>query len=168
LSGDGITATLKDWALVVERDRFRPPVEDIHKFLHAHVVATKKLAQLPQWVKVSEVFKTDSDAPFLKRAGMTGFDDPRYEKYSQRLAKLRGIRKYVYRMVVLERTLSYTETMHTPSHLRQLYGRVRDDYRWSTSARNMTAMAASATAIRRKRRVRSIHRRKAPSPVAIW
>lgn len=73
------------------------------------VVATKKLEQLPHWVKVSDVFKTDSDAPFLKRAGMSGFDDPRYEKYSQRLAKLRGICKYVYRMDVLERTLSYDE-----------------------------------------------------------
>ena len=73
------------------------------------VVATKKLEQLPQWVKVTEVFKTDSDAPFLKRAGVTGFDDPRYEKYSQRLARLRGIRKYVYRMDVLERKLSYDE-----------------------------------------------------------
>lgn len=73
------------------------------------VVATRKLEQLPQWVKVSEVFKTDSDAPFLKRAGVAGFDDERYEKYSQRLAKLRGIRKYVYRMDVLERTLSYDE-----------------------------------------------------------
>ena len=73
------------------------------------VVATRKLEQLPQWVKVSEVFKTDSDAPFLKRAGVAGFDDPRYEKYSQRLARLRAIRKYVYRMDVLERTLSYDE-----------------------------------------------------------
>jgi len=73
------------------------------------VVATKKLEQSPHWVKVSEVFKTDSDAPFLKRAGMSGFDDPRYEKYSQRLAKLRGVCKYVYRMDVLERTLSYDE-----------------------------------------------------------
>jgi|ERR1039458_2704237 hypothetical protein len=73
------------------------------------VVATKKLEQSAHWVKVSEVFKTDSDAPFLKRAGMSGFDDPRYEKYSQRLAKLRGICKYVYRMDVLERTLSYDE-----------------------------------------------------------
>lgn len=43
------------------------------------VVATRKLEQLPQWVKVSEVFKTDSDAPFLKRAGVAGFDDERYE-----------------------------------------------------------------------------------------
>ncbi len=73
------------------------------------VVATRKLEQLPQWVKVTDVFKTDSDAPFLKRAGVTGFEDPRYEKYSQRLARLRSIRKYVYRMDVLERKLSYDE-----------------------------------------------------------
>jgi hypothetical protein len=73
------------------------------------VVATRKLEQLPQWVRVTEVFKTDSDAPFLKRAGIAGFEDSRYEKYSQRLARLRSIRKYVYRMDVLERKLSYDE-----------------------------------------------------------
>lgn len=73
------------------------------------VVATRKLEQLPQWVKVSEVFKTNSDAPFLKNAGITDFDDPRYEKYSQRLAQLRSIRDYEYRMDVLERSLSYDE-----------------------------------------------------------
>ena len=73
------------------------------------VVATRKLEQLPQWVKVTDVFKTDSDATFLKRAGVKGFEDSRYEKYSQRLAQLRGIRKYVYRMDVLERKLSYDE-----------------------------------------------------------
>jgi hypothetical protein len=73
------------------------------------VVGTRKLEQLPQWVKVCEVFKTDNDAPFLQRAGVSGFDDPRYERYSQRLARLRGIRKYIYRMDVLERTLSYDE-----------------------------------------------------------
>jgi hypothetical protein len=73
------------------------------------VVGTRKLEQLPQWVQVTEVFKSDSDAPFLKRAGVKGFEDPRYEKYSQRLARLRGIRKYVYRMDVLERRLSYDE-----------------------------------------------------------
>jgi hypothetical protein len=73
------------------------------------VVSTKKLEQLPQWVKVTDVFKTDTDAGFLKRAGVTGFDDPNYERYSQRLARLRGIRKYIYRMDVLERKLSYDE-----------------------------------------------------------
>ena len=73
------------------------------------VVATRKLEQLPCWVKVSEVFKSDSDRPFLKRAGITDLDDPRAEKYSQRLARLRGVRKYVYRMDILERALSYDE-----------------------------------------------------------
>lgn len=73
------------------------------------VVATRKLEQLPQWVKVTEVFKSDSDAAFLKRAGINGFDDPNYERYSQRLARLRGIRKYAYRMDVLERRLTYDE-----------------------------------------------------------
>ncbi len=73
------------------------------------VVATKKLGALSHWVKVSEVFKGDSDALFLTRAGILGFDDPRYHKYSQRLARLRNIRKYVYRMDILERALSYDE-----------------------------------------------------------
>ncbi len=73
------------------------------------VVATRKLEQLPHWVKVSEVFKTDEDAPFLERAGIEKINDPRYTKYSQRLARLRGIRKYMYRMDVLERGLSYDE-----------------------------------------------------------
>jgi hypothetical protein len=56
------------------------------------VVATRKLEQVPHWVKVSEVFKSDSDASFLTRAGVSGFDDPNYERYSQRLARLRAIR----------------------------------------------------------------------------
>lgn len=73
------------------------------------VVSTRKLEQLPQWIKVSEVFKTSDNAPFLIRAGIKNFDDPRYEKYGKRLERLRGIRKYVYRIDVLERTLSYDE-----------------------------------------------------------
>lgn len=73
------------------------------------VVATKRLARLPHWVKVTEVFKADSDAEFLKRAGVSELDDPNYARYSGRLARLRGIRKYVYRMDVLERKLSYDE-----------------------------------------------------------
>ncbi len=73
------------------------------------VVATNKLEQLPQWVKVSEVFRGDSDGPFLRRAGITDLDDPRGEKYSQRLSRLRAVRKYVYRMDILERTLPYGE-----------------------------------------------------------
>lgn len=73
------------------------------------IVSTTRLAALPQWVKVTDVFTSDSDADFLRRAGVEGFDDPRYQKYSARLAQLRGIRSYMYRMDVLERTMSYDE-----------------------------------------------------------
>jgi hypothetical protein len=73
------------------------------------VVATRKLEQSATWVKVSEVFKTDEDAPFLSRAGVEKISDERYKKYSQRLARLRGIRKYLYRMDILERSLKYDE-----------------------------------------------------------
>ena len=73
------------------------------------VVASKRLARSPNWISVTEVFKTDSDAPFLKKSGVTDFDDPRYDKYSARLKKLRSIRKYMYNMHVLERHLSYEE-----------------------------------------------------------
>ena len=73
------------------------------------VVGTRKLEQLPHWVKVSEVFKSDDNVPFLERAGITNLRDPRTEKYGQRLARLRGIRRYVYRMDILERSLSYDE-----------------------------------------------------------
>ena len=73
------------------------------------VIATKKLERLPHWVKVSDVFKEESDAPFLEKAGLTDFKDPRYVKYSGRLKRLRNIRKYAYRMDILERNLSYEE-----------------------------------------------------------
>lgn len=75
----------------------------------AFVVGTRKLASRPHWVRVTDVFKSDSDGEFLKRAGVTSFDDPRYVKYTQRLMRLRGIRKYVYRMDILERSMSYDE-----------------------------------------------------------
>lgn len=73
------------------------------------VVSTRKLEQSPQWVKVTDVFKCDSDKEFLSRAGITNFDDPRYDKYTKRLSQLRGIRRYGYRIDVLERTLDYDE-----------------------------------------------------------
>ena len=73
------------------------------------VVASSKLASSPTWVSVSEVFKESSDKSFLTRAGVESFEDPRYDKYSDRLKKVRSIRDYVYRMDVLESNLSYEE-----------------------------------------------------------
>lgn len=73
------------------------------------VVATKKLERLPQWVKVSEVFKNNNDTTFLRQAGVKDFDDPKYRRYTDRLAKLRKIREYTYRIDVLGKTLDYNE-----------------------------------------------------------
>lgn len=67
------------------------------------------MSKLPHWVSVTEVFKNASDTEFLKKAGVTSFDDPSYEKYVARLKRLRRIADYVYRLDVLERSLSYEE-----------------------------------------------------------
>ena len=73
------------------------------------IVSNNQLASLPTWVNVSSVFKSSSDREFLERAGVTSTKDPKYDKYSQRLQKLRAISKYVYRLDVLEPDLSYEE-----------------------------------------------------------
>ena len=73
------------------------------------VVATKILERLPQWVKVSEVFKNDDNTIFLRQAGVKNFDDPKCRRYTDRLNKLREIRKYTYRIDVLDRSLPYNE-----------------------------------------------------------
>lgn len=73
------------------------------------VVGVSRLKNRRNWVSVTEVFKSSSDASFLKHAGVTGFDDPNYERYSARLARLRDIKNYSYRMDVLERTKTYEE-----------------------------------------------------------
>ena len=73
------------------------------------VVASKSLLSLPQWISVSEVFKNANDAEILEKAGIESFKDPRYQKYSDRLKKLRAIRDYNYVVHVLERNMSYEE-----------------------------------------------------------
>lgn len=82
------------------------PVERVRK--RAFHVANKAVASLPNWVKVTDVF-AKSDADIFKKAGVTGFDDPRYARYSERLKQLRGIKDYVYRAEILEREKSYEE-----------------------------------------------------------
>lgn len=73
------------------------------------VVASKNLAALPNWVSVTDVFKSDGDGEILKKAGVTSLDDPRCAKYTARLQRLRRIKDYPYTMHVLERDLSYDE-----------------------------------------------------------
>lgn len=73
------------------------------------VVASNSLAQQRNWISVSKVFKTQSDSEILIAAGVASFEDPRYEKYSSRIKKLRSILDYTYSMNVLPKDLSYEE-----------------------------------------------------------
>lgn len=72
------------------------------------VVYSRNLAALPNWVKVSEVFSSE-DAVILKKAGIRDLDDPKYQKYSERLARMRRVKNYEYVVHVLERDMSYEE-----------------------------------------------------------
>jgi hypothetical protein len=73
------------------------------------VVANKNLLSQPNWVSVSQVFRTANDADILKKAGIKSFDDANFQKYSDRLKKLRAIKDYPYVVHVLERSMSYEE-----------------------------------------------------------
>jgi len=75
----------------------------------AFVVHTKKLAVLPQWISVTEVFRGATDRKLLEKAGIKSLDDPKYGQYTERLKRLRNIRNYSYRVHKLDHRLSYEE-----------------------------------------------------------
>jgi hypothetical protein len=73
------------------------------------VVASRNLLSQANWVSVSEVFRNTNDTEILKKAGIKSFEDPRFQKYSDRLKKLRSMKQYHYVVHVLERAMSYEE-----------------------------------------------------------
>jgi len=77
--------------------------------LRTFVVASRAMEKFPNWVSVSQVFQESSDAEILRRAGVRSLDDPRYQRYVDRLRRLRDIRNYMYVMHVLERHYAYEE-----------------------------------------------------------
>jgi hypothetical protein len=111
VGGDEDSPTTADDELVDEEDDTDENEQGLQEKLNRRtfVVASKALSQQPNWVSVSEVFRTASDTEILKKLGITSLDDPRTERYSQRLKKLRGIKEYQYVVHVLERAMSYEE-----------------------------------------------------------
>ncbi len=71
------------------------------------VVASRALEANPVWVPVSSIF-AKSDSEILRRFKISP-DDSRWDKYSERLQRVRKIRDYPYVMQVLEKKLSYEE-----------------------------------------------------------
>jgi hypothetical protein len=72
------------------------------------VVSSSALKASQNWVNVSDIFKL-SDSEILKSSGLSGWDDPRYQRYADRLKAVRAIADYQYRMDILERSKSYEE-----------------------------------------------------------
>jgi hypothetical protein len=80
------------------------------RFKHfTFVVASRALQAHPHWVSVSEVFKSSNDYEIIQKTGITAFNDPRLQKYTDRLQRLRKIRDYNYVVHVLERSMNYQE-----------------------------------------------------------
>jgi hypothetical protein len=83
----------------------RDIMEELRK--RTFVVASRSLKNDPRWISVSEVFKK-SDSQLLKPLGINS-DNPLWEKYSERIRKLKKIEDYSYRMIILDKRLSYEE-----------------------------------------------------------
>lgn len=80
-------------------------LEEIRK--KTFVVAFKRLKSDPYWISVTDIFKKkDSE---LLRPLKVNSDDPRWEKYTERIQAVRAIRNYIYSMEILDKSLSYEE-----------------------------------------------------------
>lgn len=93
----------------IEEENEEEAERDIHEELkkRTFVVGSRALLNNPLWVSVSDVFKkTDKD--ILKPLKINS-DDSQWDKYSERLHKIRKIADYQYVMQSLDKTMSYEE-----------------------------------------------------------
>lgn len=111
IEGEDDTPLLNDDEKPDEADEAEDAVRSLADELSklTFVVASNQLLAQPNWVSVSDVFRNESDTAILRKAGITSFDDPRYDRYSERLKRLRLIKSYSYVVHVLERGMSYEE-----------------------------------------------------------
>jgi len=99
-----------------DEDESRPDTEDDEQTeLHSRfnkrtfIVASKQLESLPQWVKLTDIFSGRSELDIVREALLGNLNDPRADKYSERIRRVKAVRDYIYRVDVLERTMSYEE-----------------------------------------------------------
>jgi hypothetical protein len=107
--------TLEEELTAIEEEEFDDDEDDDDENIdlqfelrkRTFVVESKSLKNDPTWVSVSDIFqKTDSQ--ILRSLGVNS-DDSRWDKYAERLGKVRGIEKYEYVMVILDKKMSYEE-----------------------------------------------------------
>jgi len=106
--------TLVEELTAIEEDEYDDDDEDDDELdLHEEfkkrtfVVESRSLKNDPNWISVTEIFnKTDSQ--ILRNLGINS-DDSRWDKYTQRIGRVRQIEKYEYVMVILDKKMSYEE-----------------------------------------------------------
>ena len=72
------------------------------------IVGQAKYEKQTNWISVTDILQKDN-TEILRKAGVTSFDDPRFKKYNQRINRVKEIPSYVYRLDVLDRSLTYEE-----------------------------------------------------------
>jgi len=103
IDDNGFTADVDD--VEDEETAERDIQEEMRK--RTFVVASRALKNDPIWVPVSDIFKK-TDSQILKSIGVSS-EDERWDKYSERLQKVKKIADYLYVMEVLEKSMSYEE-----------------------------------------------------------
>ena len=103
IDDNGFTADVED--VEDEETAERDIQEEMRK--RTFVVASRALKNDPVWVPVSDIFKK-TDSQILKSIGVSS-EDERWDKYSERLQKVKKIADYLYVMEVLEKSMSYEE-----------------------------------------------------------
>ena len=83
--------------------------EEIQDYLKrmTFVVYSRALEENKSWVRVTDIFN-QSDTQILKKIGINS-DSSQWDKYSDRLQKVRAIKKYAYVMHILGKEYDYNE-----------------------------------------------------------
>jgi hypothetical protein len=82
--------------------------ENDHDDEEAFAVAHKKHKNKSQWISVITIFKDETASKTLRDLGFKSSDD-NWDKYEERIQKVRRIRDYQYRVVRLGEEMSYNE-----------------------------------------------------------
>jgi len=106
--------TLEEELTAIEEDEYDDDDDDDDELdlqeelkKRTFVVESRSLKNDPNWVSVSKIFKK-TDSQILRNLGINS-DDSRWDKYTQRIGRVRQIEKYEYVMVILDKKMSYEE-----------------------------------------------------------
>lgn len=97
----------------------------IENYKKPFIVGNNSVKQNPKWISVKEIFMAKDINIFLMRLGIKSFDDPRYNKYSTRLNRVRDIKNYQFPVITLKKELQYEEVAEIFVRINSLGSRLK-------------------------------------------